>query len=251
MRTPITPLRPIGAAEGRTLEMLMTTPTYVITWGNDMSGMVVYSYPSAAAAHEALNKAVAYIDKTAYIITREEDISFNGRLLVDVFNRLTESGVNRFASREVGTRRLYSVLSTLAQPGPQPEESKMNDEYEVNQSEPALLPEAFGETTPEQADGNSVREEEGTKKPRSKKAAPATQPEEKAKRVQSQFPINSKIAQLMRDRGYKITAASEEETTYSREGSPAITVKPWAHWSLTIGDELKEGKGATKLAELA
>lgn len=104
---------------------MMKMPAYVITWGNDLSGLTAYVYSSAVEARVALEKSVDFVDKSAYLIEREEDITFSGRLLVDVFNKLTCSGINRFESRASGIKRLYNVLSTVARPGPQPQEINM------------------------------------------------------------------------------------------------------------------------------
>ncbi len=53
----------------------------------------------------------------AYVIEREEDVTFSGRLLVDVFNALTESGVKKFESRAAGVKRLVACLPVAARCG--------------------------------------------------------------------------------------------------------------------------------------
>jgi predicted HTH transcriptional regulator len=209
---------------------MMKTPAYVVSWGSDLTGVVAHVYPTAAAARKALDGAVDFRDKSAYVIEREEDITLSGRALVDVFNRLTDSGVTRFESRATGIRRLFSVLPAVSRPGPDIQENETMIDDATNFQEEPHLDETFTLTNENQGQP----EEPKTSKP---------------KRVSSLFPINSKIASLMKERGYKITESKAEATTYSKEGAPSIEVAPWAKWSVKIGDELKEGKGAIKLEE--
>lgn len=50
----------------------------------------------------------------AYVVENEADVTFTGRLLIDVFNGLTDSGVKKFENREVGVKRLMAILPQVS-----------------------------------------------------------------------------------------------------------------------------------------
>ena len=97
------------------------TATYLIVYGADPADrFAAYAYPSRKAALAASLTLVPGVPEganaggCAYVIGKEEDITFSGRHLVDVFNALTESGVKKFETRAHGTRRLMAVLPESA-----------------------------------------------------------------------------------------------------------------------------------------
>jgi len=91
----------------------IATVVYLITIKNEKSASVV-SYPDRAAAEAALsqlaNSDVGYVIETEHDVERQ----LNGKLLVDVFNGLTEAGVKKFENKAIGAKRLMSVLPQVA-----------------------------------------------------------------------------------------------------------------------------------------
>ncbi len=100
---------------------------YLIVYGATPSDrFAAYSFETRAAARLASTPSGNLTPRVppdgpaggcAYVIEREEDVTFNGKLLVDVFNALTESGVKKFESRAAGVKRLVACLPIAARRG--------------------------------------------------------------------------------------------------------------------------------------
>src|SRR5688572_33276374 len=106
-------------------EINADTTSYLITLRNDKNFAAVV-YPDRAAADVAL-EAVPN-DVAGWIVQTEQDAAstFTGKMLVDMFNGLTNSGVSKFENRAVGAKRLLSVLPQVAtNPKPAQEKKRM------------------------------------------------------------------------------------------------------------------------------
>jgi hypothetical protein len=120
----------LSAVETQTEETLMTA--YLISYGADPSDRLrAFQFPSRKAAIAAQSDPACYASVgphshaggCTYVIESEEDVTFTGKLLVDVFNGLTYSGLKKFESRATGVKRLLAVLPTVAQPAPAAKET--------------------------------------------------------------------------------------------------------------------------------
>lgn len=80
----------------------------------------------SAVAYETREAATAAATPNDYVIGFTGDVIWTGSVLVEVHNALTRGKpVKKFESREVGARRLLSVLAEVATPAPtQTQENK-------------------------------------------------------------------------------------------------------------------------------
>lgn len=65
-------------------------------------------------AQEARERSSRFVDLHVFMIEKEEDVKFSGPQLVQVFNGLTDSGIKKFENREIGAKRLFSVLPQVS-----------------------------------------------------------------------------------------------------------------------------------------
>ncbi len=82
-------------------------PTYLVT-------PLDPDHRAAARAFATREAAAAVATPNDHLIESAADVIWTGQTLVEVFNALTEAGVKRFESHEVGVRRLLTVLPTVA-----------------------------------------------------------------------------------------------------------------------------------------
>lgn len=88
------------------------TAAYLITLKNDKN-FAATVYPSRQSAEKAFDHLLG--GDAGWVVQTEEDLaSMSGKLLVDVFNGLTNSDISKFENRAVGTKRLLSVLPQVA-----------------------------------------------------------------------------------------------------------------------------------------
>jgi hypothetical protein len=99
---------------------------YLIVYGRDpQDRLAAYACQDRnAARYASLSTLVPRVPPDgpaggcAYIIETESDVTFSGRLLLDVYNGLAgDNGhVNRFESRTTGVQRLLALLPTISSP---------------------------------------------------------------------------------------------------------------------------------------
>lgn len=127
---------------------------YLIVYGeNPTDRLAAYRFADRGSAAGASLPAAGLVPGVppgshaggcAYVIEAEADVTFTGKLLLDVFNGLTEAGVKRFETRDVGVRRLLAILPEVAK------EIKVEN-AEVQEREPGA--QAGGDGGEEPADG--------------------------------------------------------------------------------------------------
>jgi hypothetical protein len=103
--------------------------TYMVTYGETPTDRFkVYAFENRADALRlaGIGPLVRNGD-CAVVIGNAEDVTFSGKLLVAVFNAMTDSGIKKFENRAIGVDRLMKVLPTVA------EEVKM-EQYEENET---------------------------------------------------------------------------------------------------------------------
>lgn len=89
------------------------TTAYVVVVRPDRTA-VAYAYDDRGAAETA-----RFDDAVTYVLETEADTrTLVNRTLVGLFNALTTSGVTKFESHAAGTKRLLSVLPTVAKAPP-------------------------------------------------------------------------------------------------------------------------------------
>lgn len=113
---------------------------YLIVYGeNPTDRLAAYSFADRGSAAGASLPGAGLVPGVppgshaggcAYVIEAEADVTFTGKLLLDVFNGLTEAGVKRFETRDVGVRRLLTVLPEVAK------EVKLDNDAQVQEREP-------------------------------------------------------------------------------------------------------------------
>jgi hypothetical protein len=77
--------------------------------------------------------AAAYVGPSGHVVGHAADVIWTGQVLVEVYNMLAERPVKKFESRDVGVKRLLSVLPAVArapapvQPATTEKEIKMSE----------------------------------------------------------------------------------------------------------------------------
>jgi hypothetical protein len=130
---------------------------YLIVYGENVADrLAVYSYPDRVAAMRGSRGLVPILSAEQKarlepsfgkgvgggwgIFTSEEDVTYSGTHLLNVYNRLAfgsdeERYVKRFESKEIGKKRLMCVISKVAQPGPEDQKEEKMEGTQTNGAE--------------------------------------------------------------------------------------------------------------------